>query len=83
MEQHEHAKRKQFIMYNRSMCLPVAINVMQKHLWCNKGAANWSKIIPGSECMNRLVATRSDIIIQPKGLAYWTHKYHTEHITAS
>ena len=27
-------------------------------------------VITGSECMNRLVTTRSDITIQPRGLAY-------------
>ena len=45
--------------------------------------AKSSRIIPGSECMNRLVTTRSDIRIRPRGLAYRTHWYYTGHIIAS
>ena len=35
-----------------------------KHLWCKKGAAKYNRIIPASECMNRLAITNSDIRMQ-------------------
>ena len=41
----------------------------KKHLQCKKGVAKKNRIIPGSECVNRLGTTRSDIRIQPRGLA--------------
>ena len=49
---------------------------MQKHLWCKRSVAKESRIIPGSECMNRLATARSNIRIWPRGL-------HTEHINTT
>ena len=38
----------------------------KKHLQCKKGVAKQNRIIPGSECMNRLATIRSDTTLQPR-----------------
>ena len=59
--------------------------LIQKHIHCKNNAAKLSRIIPGSECTNRLATTGSDIRMQPRSLliAYQTHKYYTAHIIAN
>ena len=48
----------------------VKLLLMQKHFQCKNDVAKQSGVIPGGECMNRLVTKRSDIRIRPRGLAY-------------
>ena len=52
------------------VCMHERVYTHAKHLWCNKDVAKLSRIIPGSEFMNRLVTKRSDIRIQPRNIAY-------------
>ena len=46
---------------------------MQKHLRCKKVRPSKVESYLEVKCMKRLVTTRSDIRIRPRGLAYLTH----------
>ena len=42
----------------------VFVYLMQKHLQCEENHSQVNKIIPGGECMKKLMITRSDIRMQ-------------------